>query len=510
MYPALLTDREEIARVEAALNEAYLSGWEADARNTEAGRHTIENQVFRRYNQAIQYAVPWVDRVAPLAHKHVLEFGCGAGSSTAAFAHLAEHVYAYDIEPSLVQGARARAEVLGLRNVSCHTISPHRPLDELRQRHADGVDLVLLYAVLEHCTSTECLETLSTSWELLRPGGHLVVIETPNRFNYVDCHTSFMPFFHMLPSTIALRYFRRSPRAAIVRDLERALEVSEQEAAMALIRLGLGISYHEFQLALREEDLSRLLVADGYEPEMLDWIPITLEERLLQTFFLEHKFSVPIGFTRCVLNLIFRKPDGASTNGPLIRPESREKYLINYATPGDNISRRKAQLFQEFGELASPLLVVSAGAEGRLKATHQVGISPASNHVLLQSTGEDPIVLLPAFDAVAPGPLMMMVDIVVPDHTLLQVFYATPDAPDYAEERSVREPVNRGRNLVFLELPAGVMGRLRLDPGNVPGEYRLHHLEVRERQSRSYSSRPKAESTIGITPKRWWWRPCRT
>jgi S-adenosylmethionine-dependent methyltransferase len=318
----------DLARIEAVLNDAYLAGWE---RHTEAGRHAVENEVFRRFEQAARFAVPWVNRVAPLAGKEVLEVGCGSGSSTAAFAKLAGHIHAYDIEPELVEAARGRCGALGLSNVSCHAIAPHRPLDELRRRHGDGVDVVLLYAVLEHCTTAECLETIRTGWDLLRPGGHLVVVESPNRFIYWDNHTAFLPFFHMLPAPLALRWYPRSPRRAIVDRLDAAGRESEEAASEALTRLGVGIGFQEFQLALGLDDLGPLVAADGYEPEMLEWFPITPEERLLQTFFLEREPGVPAGFSRCVLNLVLRKPDGPMPDGPLIPPGSRASLLTNYA-----------------------------------------------------------------------------------------------------------------------------------------------------------------------------------
>lgn len=106
-------DSDVIAQIEATLNGAYLGGWERDSAE---GRLAVENEVFRRYNQASQYAVPWVNRVAPLAGSQVVEIGCGTGSSTAAFARLAGHVHGYDIEASYVAGAKARAQVLGLEN----------------------------------------------------------------------------------------------------------------------------------------------------------------------------------------------------------------------------------------------------------------------------------------------------------------------------------------------------------------------------------------------------------
>ncbi|HVY62393.1 MAG TPA: hypothetical protein VHF22_12110, partial [Planctomycetota bacterium] len=108
--------------------------------------------------------------------------------------------------------------------------------------------------------------------------------------------------------------------------------------------------------------------------------------------------------------------------------------------------------------------VASAGADG----------------VTLTASGDDPQVILPAFDFPARAPVVLRVDLTAPADTVLQVFWATAAAPDYAEARSLVAPLRKGRSRVCLELPGGdLAGRLRLDPGTVPGAYTLHSLEAR-------------------------------
>lgn len=474
-------DASLIGRIEAALNEPYLVAHLGKLeRESAEGRLAIENAVFRRYNQATEYAVPWVNRAAPLAGSRVVEIGCGPGSSTAAFARLAGQVDGYDIEPAAVEGARIRARMLRLTNVSCHAVAPDQLLSEICRRHGEGqVDLVLLYAVLEHCTTVECLETIQTSWDLLRPGGHLVVIETPNRFGYMDVHTTFLPFFHLLPGPIALRYYRRTQRQRVIKTLDAAARISGQEAELARIRLGTGISFHEFQIALGIEDLGAVLAADGYEPEMLAWFPITLEERLLQTFFLARDVPAPIGFARFILNVILRKPDGALPTEPLIPLSSRAEFLVNYAHMKVDLPVQQAQLLQKFERLGKAEWVISGSDADLLAPANQINIAHGDDHIRLQSTGNDPYLYLPPLDA----PLqraIVKIDINAPGHSILQVFYATSDQLDYAEERSVCVPFYRGRNILLVELPPGVTGRLRIDPGEIPGEYRIYRIEVRQ------------------------------
>jgi len=61
----------------------------------------------------------------------------------------------------------------------------------------------------------------------------------------------------------------------------------------------------------------------------------------------------------------------------------------------------------------------------------------------------------------------------------LQVFHLSAAAPEYTGEKSSRVPFYRGRNTLMVELPPGVTGRLRIDPGEMPGAYRLYHIEIR-------------------------------
>ena len=91
----------------------------------------------------------------------------------------------------------------------------------MASRHeTDGVDLVLLYALLEHQTLDERIETLRLAERIVRPGGAIVVTETPNRLTYVDRHTSQLPFFHLLPIELRSALCRpvtttpRSPRTS--------------------------------------------------------------------------------------------------------------------------------------------------------------------------------------------------------------------------------------------------------------------------------------------------------
>lgn len=229
------------------------------------------------------------------------------------------HIQAYDIVAASVDAAQRRLAILGLsERAACHCVEPQHLLATMVARapvafmaggsSRPAVDIVLIYAVLEHQTVPERLETLSACWNLLRPGGMLVVADTPNRLTYWDAHTSDLPFFHMLPDSVALPYASRSPRAGLRESIADVLPKGEARAAEVLARWGRGVSYHEFELALG--DLTNLVVLDGFAPEMLEWLGLSVEEQLLIEYWKRKPIPVPIGFARKTIDVILRKPEG--------------------------------------------------------------------------------------------------------------------------------------------------------------------------------------------------------
>ncbi|MCE7975280.1 MAG: class I SAM-dependent methyltransferase [Leptolyngbya sp. PLA1] len=258
-------------------------------------------------------------RAGPLARSAVVEIGCGTGSSTAALAPHVAHIQAYDIAPASVAAAQSRLAILGLsERADCTCFEPKSLLATMvsRARVCAGVggsshpqvDIVLIYAVLEHQTVSERLETLRVCWEVLRPGGVLVVADTPNRLTYWDAHTSELPFYHMLPDSIALPYAARSPRAGLRDSIAEVRAKGHDAAAEVLARWGRGVSYHEFELALG--DLTDLVIADGFAPEMMEWLGLSLEEEVLIDYWKRKPIPVPIGFARKTIDVILRKPEG--------------------------------------------------------------------------------------------------------------------------------------------------------------------------------------------------------
>ena len=303
-----LTDQKIIAEIEQGLRATYFVEYEAGFLETELGIQDLQANVFNRYNNSLRHVVPWVARHIDLSGKKVVEIGSGTGSSTAAFAHFVDSVHGYDIHGPSVEGARKRLEILGITNTRIDIIKGEELVGRLGADHQSGVDIMLLFAVLEHQTTEERIATIATCWQLLKPGGLLVVVETPNLLQYFDFHTSLLPFCHLLPTDMYARYAQFSPRNGFNNAFRNADSLAKEELDLAITRWGRGASYHDFELALGQT-YGRQLVANGFEKEMLDWVGVCLEEEVLRYYIDRRGLAIPKAFSRVALNFILQKGD---------------------------------------------------------------------------------------------------------------------------------------------------------------------------------------------------------
>lgn len=298
----------ETRAVGEALRATYFAGYTEDKLSTPPYKADFENHLFGRFNTFRNHFVPWIGRRLPLGDATVLEIGSGTGSSTAAIAEVSKKVIAFDIDDRSVKAAQARLAAMGLNNVDFHLVPPADVLSSAKAQCTQGVDVVLLYALLEHQTFRERIDTLKTAWDLLNPGGIIAVGELPNRLTYMDKHTSMAPFYNMIADDVALEYARFVPRAGLHSDLERARQRSEAHALDLLTRWGRSCSFHDFQLVFG--DLAPLVVGDGFDPEIRAVRRASLDERLLYTLWRSENINVPVGFCRSFIDVLLRKPGG--------------------------------------------------------------------------------------------------------------------------------------------------------------------------------------------------------
>lgn len=189
--------------------------------------------------------IPWLNSVKPLKGQHVLEIGCGNGTSTVALAEQGAIVTAIDIEDTLLADAQERCKIYGLE-ARFYLMNATEVSTTLKD---ETYDLVLFYAVLEHMTYAERLAAIRQTYNMLAPGGLWCVIGTPNRLHFFDSHTSLLPFYYWLPDELAMQYASFSPRNEFGSQFANATSFRQSDQ-LTFARWGRGMSYHELELAL--------------------------------------------------------------------------------------------------------------------------------------------------------------------------------------------------------------------------------------------------------------------
>jgi len=177
-----------------------------------------------------------------LSNSRILEIGCGTGSSTVAFGEQGAKIVAIDVAEDAMKVAQVRCKLYGIQDVEFICANAADMGNVVSQKF----DFVVFSAALEHMTHNERLRAIKASYKLLKKGGYVVVIDTPNRLWYRDTHTSTDYFFHWLSDELAMDYAKFTPRKYFNSDFENRSEKS----LMALARWGRGVSFHEFVIAL--------------------------------------------------------------------------------------------------------------------------------------------------------------------------------------------------------------------------------------------------------------------
>jgi len=104
---------------------------------------------------------------------------------------------------------------------------------------------------------------------------------------------------------------------------------------------------------------------------------------------------------------------------------------------------------------------------------------PDGKHLMVEASTTDPYFQLPAIAAPKGDPLQIKVSMSSPGDSVFQVYYRTATKQRFSGVRSVRMQVKRGNNKFCIQLPStAIAGRLRIDPGRVPGRYSIQSLEV--------------------------------
>ncbi len=246
------------------------------------------------------------------------------------------------------------------------------------------IDVFLLYAVLEHLTVSERLAVMRLAREVVKPGGAIVVCETPNRLIYFAHHTAQMPFFHLLPDELALDCYQRSEREDFRAAIDTAAEQGSEAALEAILRWGRGVSFHEFEVVFG--DLYKHVLASNYDPLLFSERPIQPDEVILARYLERWRTDLAPVWSRYWLDLIL-SPTPLVKHPPFLRPWSAQ--TVASANVGWTSSERLhlsgpgATLWVELPRPTSRLVVGSVTREG---GTLALSARPESSEEPLRGT----------------------------------------------------------------------------------------------------------------------------
>jgi SAM-dependent methyltransferase len=138
----------------------------------------------------------------------VLEIGCSAGHMTEYLCEQPEvaAIDAFDTDPDFVEIVRVKVDEMRLdkvREVKLFSNDETRRLPWKR----DAFDLVLAIGVVEHLPRDRRAQ-VDEFYRVLAPGGHIAILDTPNRLFPFETHSIGLPLVQWLPPALAWRYAR--------------------------------------------------------------------------------------------------------------------------------------------------------------------------------------------------------------------------------------------------------------------------------------------------------------
>jgi len=146
----------------------------------------------------------------------VLEVGSSFGHMTEYLVEQPEvaSVVSFDTDPLFVEIVRTKVAELGLDKVR-DVVQLENDVKRLPWR--DGAfDLVLVVGVVEHLPVRLRRSQVDEYYRVLAPGGHIAILDTPNRCFPFETHSVGLPLVQWLPPRIAYRYARAFRRLAAV------------------------------------------------------------------------------------------------------------------------------------------------------------------------------------------------------------------------------------------------------------------------------------------------------
>jgi hypothetical protein len=110
---------------------------------------------------------------------------------------------------------------------------------------------------------------------------------------------------------------------------------------------------------------------------------------------------------------------------------------------------------------------------------NQVVLTPEADQLVISAAGSDPSIVLPPLALTPPVQFALRIEMTAPAETLVEVFYSTNTVGSFVPDHVVSVPAKAGRSVLLFEInDPEFSGGVRFDPGQAPGKYILHGLEL--------------------------------
>jgi SAM-dependent methyltransferase len=134
----------------------------------------------------------------------VLEVGCSFGHITEYLNDqpLVKEIHTFDVDGPFVEITRAKVAELGLTKV--RQVLHLTDEETTRLPFPDAAfDLVLAVGVVEHLPALDRHRYVDEYYRVLAPGGHIAILDTPNRLFPLETHSVGLPVIQWLPPRLA-------------------------------------------------------------------------------------------------------------------------------------------------------------------------------------------------------------------------------------------------------------------------------------------------------------------
>ncbi len=265
----------------------------------------LEAYELSRIATALFHYRPLLSRLLkPTREKAVVEIGSGLGWKALCWCDFFSSYTGIELDPKRAEQSSGVLRRFGRTNARVITGNAEAIFQEPRQHGLERIDVLVLYAVLEHLTIPERRFILGLAQEVVAGGGQVLIAESPNRLCRSDSHSFQLPFSEWIPIELLAEYASRSTREDLKAILKAAAPERRQEA---LYRIGRGISFHEFACFWPGFDDVAIL-NDGYCPALLNLQPFRRDEMDLLNYCQDNQVAVHRMFTRYWVEGLVAKP----------------------------------------------------------------------------------------------------------------------------------------------------------------------------------------------------------